>query len=276
MTILPLSSIPGIRGVIALEQAIWGASVPEDAVGVPLFVASLKRGAILLGAYEGERLIGFVYSFPGIKHGRPTQWSHMLGVRPEWRASGVGRALKLEQRRRALAMGIALMEWTFDPLVAVNAHLNFRRLGVIVEEFLPDVYGASSSPLHRGAPTDRFVAQWWLQSPRVEAIVGGEYAAPSAGDWAGVPCVNEVARSGEWTLCAGADLTRSGPRLSVAVPPRFTDMLAARPADAHAWRMATREIFQAYLSKGYRATDFAIAKGADRGLYLLEAGASAP
>jgi predicted GNAT superfamily acetyltransferase len=275
-TILPLSSIPEIREVIALEQAIWGASVPEDAVGVPLFVASLKRGAILLGAYDGERLIGFVYSFPGIRQGRPMQWSHMLGVLPEWRVSGVGRALKIEQRRRALAMGIALMEWTFDPLVAVNAHLNFRRLGVIVEEFLPDVYGESSSPLHRGAPTDRFVAQWWLQSPRVEAIVDGGHAAPAADDWAGVPCVNEVAPSGEWILCAGADLTRSGPRLSVAVPPRFTDMLAARPADAHAWRLATRQIFQTYLSKGYRATDFAFPKGADRGLYLLEAGASGP
>ena len=271
MTILPLSSIPEIREVIALEQAIWGAPVPEDAVGVPLFVASLKRGAILLGAYDGERLIGFVYSFPGIKHGRPTQWSHMLGVLPERRASGAGRALKIEQRRHALAMGIALMEWTFDPLVAVNAHLNFRRLGVIVEEFLPDVYGASSSPLHRGAPTDRFVAQWWLQSPRVEAIVERGPAAPAVDDWTGVPCVNEVVPSGGWTLCAGVDLTRSGPRLSVAVPPRFTEMLAARPADAHAWRMATREIFQTYLSKGYRATDFAFAKGAGRGLYLLEA-----
>ena len=275
-TILPLSSIPEIREVIALEQAIWGASVPEDAVGVPLFVASLKRGAILLGAYEGKRLIGFVYSFPGIRHGRPTQWSHMLGVLPERRASGVGRALKIEQRRRALAMGIDLMEWTFDPLVAVNAHLNFRRLGVIVEEFLLDVYGASSSPLHSGAPTDRFVAQWWLRSPGVAAIVDGERAAPTASGWAGVPCVNEVAPGGAWLLCAGADLGMSGPRLSVAVPPRFTDMLVARPADAHAWRMATREIFQTYLPKGYRATDFAFAKGADRGLYLLEAAAITP
>ena len=120
-------------------------------MGIPLFVATLKRGAILLGAYDSGRLIGFVFSFPGLKAGRPMQWSHMLAVRPECRVSGIGRELKLEQRRVSLAMGIDLMEWTFDPLVAVNAHLNFRRLGVVVEEYVVNVYGDSVSPLHRGA-----------------------------------------------------------------------------------------------------------------------------
>ncbi len=149
-TIRRLHSISEYRDVIALEQEIWGASVPEDAVGVPLFVAALKRGAILLGAYDGSRLVGFVFSFPGLKDGQPMQWSHMLGVRPEYRASGIGRELKLEQRRVSLAMGIDLMEWTFDPLVAVNARLNVRRLGVEVEEYVVNVYGDSVSPLHRG------------------------------------------------------------------------------------------------------------------------------
>jgi len=272
MTIRPLLTIPEFREVIALEQEIWGASVPEDAVGVPLFVATLKRGAILLGAYDGSRLVGFVFSFPGLKDGRPMQWSHMLGVRKDYRATGIGRELKLEQRRRSLAMGIDLMEWTFDPLVAVNARLNFRRLGVVVEEYVVNAYGESASPLHLGAPTDRFIAHWQMRSPRVAAVLGGA-GAPAGGDaWADVPRVDDVGHRDGWLVCAGLDLAREEPELAVAIPPGFIDMLEHRPDLAHAWRMATREIFTTYLSKGYRVVDFMFEPGADRGTYLLRAG----
>ena len=271
-TIRHLLTIPEFREVIALEQEIWGASVPEDAVGVPLFVATLKRGAILLGAYDGSRLVGFVFSFPGLKDGRPMQWSHMLGVRKDYRATGIGRELKLEQRRRSLAMGIDLMEWTFDPLVAVNARLNFRRLGVVVEEYVVNAYGESASPLHLGAPTDRFIAHWQMRSPRVAAVLGGA-GAPAGGDaWADVPRVDDVGHRDGWLVCAGLDLAREEPELAVAIPPGFIDMLEHRPDLAHAWRMATREIFTTYLSKGYRVVDFMFEPGADRGTYLLRAG----
>ena len=271
-TIRHLLTIPEFREVIALEQEIWGASVPEDAVGVPLFVATLKRGAILLGAYDGSRLVGFVFSFPGLKDGRPMQWSHMLGVRKDYRATGIGRELKLEQRRRSLAMGIDLMEWTFDPLVAVNARLNFRRLGVVVEEYVVNAYGESVSPLHLGAPTDRFIAHWQMRSPRVAAVLGGA-GAPAGGDaWADVPRVDDVGHRDGWLVCAGLDLAREEPELAVAIPPGFIDMLEHRPDLAHAWRMATREIFTTYLSKGYRVVDFMFEPGADRGTYLLRAG----
>ena len=183
MTIRPLHTIDEYRQVIALEKEIWGYSDADDAVGIPIFVITVKRGGILLGAYDDSRLIGFVYSLAGLKHGQPMQWSHMLGVRSDFRASGIGRDLKLEQRRIAIDMGIDLMEWTYDPLVAVNAHLNFNRLGVLVDDYVENVYGDSSSPLHKGTPTDRFIAQWWMRSPRVEAVLGG-LRAP-AGDEAG-------------------------------------------------------------------------------------------
>jgi predicted GNAT superfamily acetyltransferase len=276
MNIRPLHTIPELRQVIALEQEIWGAPVPEDAVGIPMFVAALKRGAILLGAYEAGRLAGFVYSFPGLKDGQPVQWSHMLGVRAECRASGIGRELKLEQRRVALAMGIDLMEWTFDPLVAVNAHLNLRRLGAVVEEYALDVYGESASPLHRGAPTDRFVAQWWLRSPRVQALVGGAGWPGGLGAAPEVPRVNQVERQGEWLACVDYDLARVEPGLGVTIPARFTEMLSRQPEEARAWRMVSRAIFRAYLGRGYRVTDFSFEPGADRGTYLLEAGTAAP
>ena len=275
MTIIrPLHTIPEFREVIALEQEIWGAAVPEDAVGIPLFVATLKRGAILLGAFDGGRLVGFVYSFPGLKDGRPTQWSHMLGVRPEFRASGVGRELKLEQRRVSLAMGIDLMEWTFDPLVAVNAHLNVRRLGVVVEDYAVDIYGESVSPLHRGAPTDRFIAQWWMRSPRVQAALSGAGNPAGTDPLREVPRLNEVERQGDWLACVDYDLGRVEPRLSLTIPARFPEMLTRQPEEARAWRMVSRAIFGAYLGRGYRVTDFSFAPGADRGTYLLEAGAA--
>jgi predicted GNAT superfamily acetyltransferase len=300
MIIRALHTIPEFRQVIALEQEIWGYSDAEDAVGIPIFVITVKRGGILLGAYDGDRLIGFVYSIAGLKHGRPIQWSHMLGVLPAYRATGIGRALKLEQRRISLEMGLDLMEWTYDPLVAVNAHLNFRRLGAVVEEYALNVYGESSSPLHRGAPTDRFIAQWWMRSPRVVRMLEAD-GVPSAtrehsssraaqprslragkppghdsrrvanpqSPIPGIPVVNTVERRGDGLACTGHDLDRTDPELGVAIPSDFNEMLERRPDRAHAWRMASREIFIHYFSKGYRVVDFSFVPGGDEGRYLL-------
>ena len=78
-------------------------------------------------------------------------------------------------------MGISLMEWTFDPLQILNAHLNLRCLGAIVEEYQLDVYGESHSTLHRGNPTDRFLAQWWMRSPRTARLAGESGAAGARG-----------------------------------------------------------------------------------------------
>src|SRR5438552_8976356 len=111
-------------------------------------------------------MIGFVYSLPGIKHGKPTQWSHMLGVLDEFRNIGTGRELKLLQRDRALAAGLDLVEWTYDPMQALNAHLNFSKLGVEVREYEENIFGVSNSPLHAGNPTDRFVCEWWIRRSR--------------------------------------------------------------------------------------------------------------
>ena len=111
------------------------------------------------------------------------QWSHMLGVAPTARDAGLGTRLKLAQRDAAIAMGLELIEWTFDPLQALNAHFNFAKLGVVAEEYEENVYGESSSPLHRGAPTDRFVAEWRITTPHVERRI----------DVAGMPLVRDAA-----------------------------------------------------------------------------------
>ena len=108
-------------------------------------------------------MVGFVYSLPGIKDGKPTQWSHMAGVVDGVPERGLGYQLKLLQRERALSAGLDLVQWTYDPLQAMNAHLNFAKLGVVVEEYAVNIYGESTSPLHEGNPTDRFVADWWIR-----------------------------------------------------------------------------------------------------------------
>jgi predicted GNAT superfamily acetyltransferase len=267
MIIRPLHAIDEFRQVLDLEKVIWGYEDSDDAVGIPVFVITVKRGGILLGAFDGDRMIGFVYSLVGMKHGRPTQWSHMLGVVQEYRATGIGRELKLEQRRIALASGFELMEWTYDPLVAANAHLNFRRLGVVVADYVQNVYGDSSSPLHKGTPTDRFIAQWWMHAPRVEALAAATSAA--AGPIPAVPLVNRVKDAGAWLACEGADLTREEADLSVAIPAGFNEMLEREPALGHEWRLASRAIFTHYFGRGYRAVDFAFGPGRHEGRYLI-------
>ena len=114
-------------------------------------------------------MIAFCLAIPGLKpDGKPYLHSHMLGVLAEYRNHGVGRQLKLQQRDDALARGIDLIEWTFDPLEIKNAYFNVERLGAIVRRYLRNQYGASSSPLHGGLPTDRLVAEWWIRKPRRE------------------------------------------------------------------------------------------------------------
>ncbi len=157
-----------------LEKDVWGYTDAEDVVPPPVLIVSAKRGGILLGAFdEAGAMKGFVYSIPAVKDGRLTQWSHMLGVTRGAREAGLGLRLKLAQRARAMEMGIDLIEWTYDPLQALNAHLNFTKLGVVVEEYEENIYGVSSSPLHSGSPTDRFVAEWRLTAPHVVRRIGG-------------------------------------------------------------------------------------------------------
>jgi predicted GNAT superfamily acetyltransferase len=269
MVIRDLSTLDDFRNVVALEIEVWGAEATADVVPVPIFVVTVKRGAILLGAYDATgRMVGFAYSLPGLKQGRPMQWSHMLGVTEPHRAGGLGLRLKLAQRERTLAQGLDLIEWTYDPLQAVNAHFNFSKLGVVVEEYLVNVYGDSSSPLHAGAPTDRFVAQWWLRSPHVERTVGGHIEPGNVRRPAGAVLVNPPVRQGDWQAPAPAAPLPDAPTLLVAIPPRFTDMLQQAPGLAHDWRLATRDLFSSCLSRGYRVVDFLLDPVTKGGLYV--------
>jgi len=179
--------------VLRLQQAIWG--FPDiELLPLRFLVVVSKVGGHVFGAYDGDMMVGFCFAIPGIKpDGHAYLHSHMLGVLPAYRDAHVGRSLKLKQREEALARGIQLIEWTFDPMELKNAFFNIERLGAIVRRYHENQYGITFSPLHGGLPTDRCYAEWWIASPRVEAVLAGE-ALPRPSERCAVTYPADIAR----------------------------------------------------------------------------------
>src|SRR5271169_6391049 len=163
-------SIEEFRACVALQKEVWNFS---DAELVPLrmFVVADKVGGQVMGAFDKDVMVGFALSVPGTRTGHVYLHSHMLAVRKDHRNGGLGRRLKLMQREDALARGIELIEWTFDPLEIKNAYLNLEKLGAIARRYNINQYGITSSPLQGGLPSDRLIAEWWLKSKRVETML---------------------------------------------------------------------------------------------------------
>jgi predicted GNAT superfamily acetyltransferase len=174
-----------LEACVRMEIETWGYDL-SDVLPRKAFLLAQKIGGQVIGVFDTEiagssasggpeSLVGFALSWPGMKSTergpRAYLHSHMLAVREEYQNCGLGAKLKLEQRREALARGIRHMEWTFDPLEIKNAYLNLHKLGAIARRYEKNFYGASSSRLQGGLPTDRLVAEWELDSPRVEAAL---------------------------------------------------------------------------------------------------------
>ena len=166
-------SIPEMEACVQLQQSVWQFR-DLDIVPRRMFAVANAVGGQVLGAWDGEKLIGYALAIPGLREGRPYFHSHMLAVAPEYRNRGMGKMLKIAQREDALARGIELIEWTFDPMEIKNAYFNIEKLGAIVRRYTPDFYGASTSPLHGNLPTDRLHAEWWLRTARVRALIAGK------------------------------------------------------------------------------------------------------
>lgn len=264
-----LTTIDEFRQVVTLEQAIWGYTDLGDIVTVPVFIFTVHRGATLIGAFTaGGRMVGFAYGVIGIKDGRAMQWSHMAGVLPEFRG-GLGYRLKLAQRERALKQGLDLIEWTFDPLQAMNAHFNFAKLGGVAEEYAVNFYGESTSALHRGTPTDRLVLSWKITEPHVIRRLEPTALRARAHEVAEAPVVNATAMEGQWRKVTAINLALDDRRVWIEIPTGFTEMQQQAPERALQWRLDVRRMFEAYFAKGYRAVDFVLQRDAGFGRYLL-------
>jgi predicted GNAT superfamily acetyltransferase len=175
----------------------------------------------------------------------PALHSHITGVAPTGQHRGVGFALKLHQRAWALARGVPLVVWTFDPLVARNAWFNLAKLGARPTAYLEDFYGPMPDAINAGMASDRLLLAWELDDPAVVAACAGRPRQPPS------------ARA-ESALAVGSDL-EPAPRetgaaaVTVAVPP---DLEPLGPAQRRAWRAAVRQALGARMAAGAAVTGF--------------------
>jgi predicted GNAT superfamily acetyltransferase len=238
-----LTELGEFRAAVQLQKVIWGFD-DIDLLPLRFFVVASRVGGQVLGAFDGETMIGFCLGIPGVKPGGHAYLhSHMLGVLPEYHNLGIGRRLKLRQREDAVARGIPLIEWTFDPLELKNAFFNIERLGAIVRRYAVNQYGDTSSPLHGGLPTDRCYAEWWIGSARVrERLEGGG---------------------------RGPDAQPTEPHhLRIAFPADIARIRAEDNGRARAIQLANAEKFQSAFARGLAVTGFARIDA--EGVYLLE------
>ena len=235
-----------------IQQQCWGFAHGEG-LYPPLLNTAAHNGGTVLGAFDGEHMIGFLFGFLGLHAGRRLKLcSQTMGVLPDYRNRGVAAALKWAQRERVLALGIDLITWTYDPLEAPNARLNLRTLGGIAREYKRDMYGENFGALGQGLPSDRFVVEWWLRSERVEQRAAGRTPAPLG---AAAPIVNRCAGEGSARRIESIDLELDAEQVRVEAP---LSIQATRHADlplALDWRMKTREMFEAFFARGYSAVD---------------------
>ena len=238
VTIQPIDDVAQMRAVEELQKEVWG--IPDIEV-VPLtqLVAAKEAGGTLIGAFDAETLVGFVYGFPSFEYGQAAHHSHMLAVKPAYRNLDLGRKLKLAQREHVIGQGIAVMTWTFDPLQSLNAHFNFTKLGVVADRYLRDFYGAEAASFLHQTGTDRLWVSWWLTSDHVKRTINGDLAPESF---------------------APDDV-------SIEIPGDINSLQQQEPRTALKWREETRAAFTEAIGAGYKVVGFT--RENNIGRYLL-------
>jgi len=232
-----LTAHSDFQDAVKLQQQIWGFDEIE-LLPRRLFVVASKVGGQVFGAFDGQRMVGFCLAIPGLKAGGKSYLhSHMLGVLPEYRDARVGKRLKLAQRDDALGRGIDLIEWTFDPLEIKNAFFNTERLGAVVRRYVFNQYGTTTSHLHGGLPTDRCIAEWWIGSPRAQAIIAGER------------------------------FERNPTEVRIAIPSEIAAIRSDDPKRAREIQQQSSDQFQAAFDRGLAVIGFE--KSKEAGTYLL-------
>jgi predicted GNAT superfamily acetyltransferase len=260
-----IDQLSEMREIEQIQRTIWG--VNDLDVLPALALRPLKEvGAILIGAFDRDRLIGFVFGFPGRVNGENIIHSDMLGVLPEYRSLNLGFRLKVAQRERALSTGIETITWTYDPLRAVNASLNFARLGVTANRYEIDYYGETSSVLHR-LGTDRLWVTWSLNSERVANRIGESGSDRRAMLPDGRSALLVTVGDQQQPLL---DLKLNGNAVLIEIPRKLDELLSGRPDLAADWRNATRNAFTSALQAGYVVEDFVIDKAKQKGTYVLK------
>lgn len=261
--IRPLRTHDEYLACVALQRATWGESFAET-VPPTILKVSQRIGGLAAGAFDrAGALLGFVFGLSGIEDRRLVHWSDMLAVRAESRDRGLGRRLKEYQRAYVRELGVEVIYWSYDPLVARNAHLNLNRLGARIVEYVPEMYGDTSSELHAGLGTDRCVVAWHVAGEEARGERQRQWDAELV---ARAPVVNPAPGETHGLRATTASAVR------IQIP---RDIHAVTPlADAAAWRASTRAAFLGFLGRGYRVVGFRCEEGAPRCHYLLARGAA--
>jgi predicted GNAT superfamily acetyltransferase len=273
-----------------IQHVVWEMPDWRDIVPAHILVTAQKNGGIVLGAFSPtEQMVGLAFGFLGMEGNQLKLCSDLLAVHPEWQGKQIGLRLKLHQREIALQHDIALITWTYDPLLALNASLNIGRLGAIARRYLINAYGEMTDGLNAGLPSDRFEVEWWLNSPRVRQSIeridestdvslrtahlqatvlhaswetlqqlGAQQIIHVTFDAAGLPQVDHTAEP-------------SGDILLIEIPNDIGAVKSARPELAREWRDRTRQVLQLSFAAGYMVTDivFASRDGYRRAAYVL-------
>lgn len=235
VVVRPLSSLEDCRTASALIDRIWGE---RRIIGAPLLRAMAEHGGQVLGAFDGDRMVGTQIGVIGLTEAGPALHSHITGIAPETQHRGIGFLLKQAQRDWCLERGIDMVTWTFDPMVARNARFNLHKLGAVAEQLHRDYYGAMEDAFNRGDRSDRLEVRWDLSSDRVVQAMDGH---PEEPDLSG--------------------------RALVRIPADYHGLRARDPAAAAAWRDEVVEALESRFAQGYRATGFVTDGG-----YVLELG----
>jgi predicted GNAT superfamily acetyltransferase len=265
--IRPLDSFDELTVLLDIQRSVWKHE-ESDLTPIHQFRISSRMGAILLGAFVGRRLAGFVYSFPAVFDGVECQHSHLLAVRPEFQGSGLGKALKWAQRAEAVKRGYDLVTWTFDPLQTRNANLNLQALAAISRTYLGNFYGMTPSLcLGPGIPTDRLLIEWPIRARRVRDVAAGRAKRPCY-DAASLPKALERKAGEEGSFAPPGRLRLNLDAEVVLVEiPRDIKALAFRCDLIAAWQAGLRRVMSRYFERGYAAEHFVYG---DRSFYVLK------
>ncbi len=266
-----------------LQRQVWPGS-ETDVVPSHILITVAHNGGLVLGAFEEEKMIGFVFGFPGLETipdgPRPKHCSHAMGIHPDHRDSGIGFELKRAQWQMVRHQGLDHITWTYDPLLSRNAQLNIAKLGAVCITYRESEYGEMRDGLNTGLPSDRFQVDWWINSRRVEKRLS-KRPRPTLK-------LDHIARSGLrpfytpqlsalGLICPPEHVPTFDDRLLlVEIPTNFMDMKAKDFSLARDWRFFSRELFETAFAKNYIVTDFIFDTndGSPRGLYILTHGDS--
>lgn len=274
-----LESPEEMTAVEELQRAVWHGS-ETDVVPAHIFITAIHNGGLVIGAYVADQLVGFVFGFPGLEFTpdgpRPKHCSHMLGVEPRYRDSGVGFALKRAQWQMVRHQGLDHITWTYDPLLSRNAYLNIAKLGAVCNIYRRSEYGDMRDGLNAGLASDRFQVDWWINTRRVESRLGKRARrALKLDDFSKAelhPLYAPLSGASGWIQPPEHFSPLEGKLALVEIPSEFNALKEADFPLARDWRFFSREVFETAFAAGYIVTDFI--RDQARSFYVLTDGES--